>query len=172
MPNIALNAVAGHDFMAFVQMCHKILNGRPLDGDKYLEYSCHVAQEFADGDRTRLIVNMPPGFAKTTVFSVCLIAWLPALDPAIRIMLVPHDASLAKDVVYAIRKIMKSSEYCGIFSTRIDPRYDNVDDFRTNAGGRLFACSIQGGVTGRRVDVAIVDDALAIKHAQQHQTHS
>jgi hypothetical protein len=54
MPNIALNAVAGHDFMAFVQMCHKILNGRPLDGDKYLEYSCHVAQEFADGDRTRL----------------------------------------------------------------------------------------------------------------------
>jgi phage terminase large subunit-like protein len=163
----ALDAVASHDYLAFVQLCHGILRNSTLDEDKYLEYSCHIAQEFAEGSRTRVIVNMPPGFAKTTIFSICLIAWLFAHDPTLRIMLTTHDGPLAKEAAYAVRKIMKSEEYRRIFSTRIERGYDTVDDFRTTAGGLLFACSIQGGITGRRVDVAIVDDALAIKHANK-----
>jgi predicted phage terminase large subunit-like protein len=154
-----------HNFEVFVQLSHKILRNQPLGNDPYLEYSCHIAQEFALGNRTRVIVNMPPGFAKTTIFSICLIAWLLAHDPTLRIIFVTHDASLAREVASAVRKIMKSEEYRRIFAVRIERGYDTVDDFRTTAGGRLFACSIRGGITGRRADVVIVDDPLAIKYA-------
>lgn len=163
----ALNAVASRDYLAFVQVCHKILRNEPLDNDRYLEYSCHIAQEFAEGNRTRVIVNMPPGFAKTTVFSICLIAWLFGHDPRLRILFASHDAPLAKEVVDAVRKIMKSDEYRRLFPARIDRGHDTVDSFKTTAGGRLFACSVRGGITGRRADVAIVDDALAIKYANK-----
>jgi hypothetical protein len=82
-----LDLVAAHDYLAFVQLCHMILRNCPLDESRYLEYSCHIAEEFAQGRRKRLIVNMPPGFAKTTIFSICGIAWLFAKDPTLRIML-------------------------------------------------------------------------------------
>jgi phage terminase large subunit-like protein len=162
-----LDLVATHDYFAFVQLCHMILRNCPLDESRYLEYSCHIAQEFEQGRRKRLIVNMPPGFAKTTIFSICGIAWLFAKDPALRIMLVTHDMSLAKDVTSSVRKIMKSPEYLRIFSTRIEKGYDTVDDFRTTGGGRLFASSIESGITGRRADVVVVDDPLAIKYANK-----
>jgi phage terminase large subunit-like protein len=161
----AFDSTVHHNFEVFVQLGHKILRNQPLGNDPYLEYSCHIAQEFARGNRTRVIVNMPPGFAKTTIFSICLIAWLLAHDPTLRIIFVTHDASLAREVASAVRKIMKSEEYRRIFAVRIERGYDTVDDFRTTAGGRLFACSIGGGITGRRADVVIVDDPLAIKYA-------
>jgi phage terminase large subunit-like protein len=162
-----LDLVAAHDYLAFVQLCHMILRNCPLDESRYLEYSCHIAEEFAQGRRKRLIVNMPPGFAKTTIFSICGIAWLFAKDPTLRIMLVTHDLSLAKDVFSSIRKILKSPEFLRISSTRIEKGYDTVDDFRTTGGGRLFASSIESGITGRRADVIVVDDPFAIKYANK-----
>jgi phage terminase large subunit-like protein len=167
MSNKILDLVAAHDYLAFVQLSHMILRNCRLDESRYLEYSCHLAEEFAQGRRKRLIVNMPPGFAKTTIFSICGIAWLFAKDPALRIMLVTHDMSLARDVTSAVRKIMKSPEYLRIFSTRIEKGYDTVDDFRTTGGGRLFASSIESGITGRRADVIFIDDPFAIKYADK-----
>lgn len=154
-----------YDYTSFVQMGHKILRNELLDNDEYLEHCCHIASEFAAGNRNRVIVNMPPGFAKTTIFSICMIAWLFAHDPRLRIMVVAHDAALAREILAAVRRIMKSEEYQRIWDTRIARGNDTIDDFRTTQGGRLFACSIQAGITGLRADVIIVDDVLAIKHA-------
>jgi phage terminase large subunit-like protein len=154
-----------YDYTSFVQMGHKLLRNELLDNDPYVEHCCHIASEFAAGNRTRVIVNMPPGFAKTTIFSICMIAWLFAHDPRLRIMVVAHDAALAREILAAVRKIMKSEEYRRIYDTRIAKGYDTTENLQTTQGGRLFACSIEGGITGRRVDVVIVDDALAIKHA-------
>jgi phage terminase large subunit-like protein len=161
----AFDSTVYQDYGTFVQLGHKILRNQPLGNDRYLEYSYYIAQEFALGNRTRVIVNMPPGFGKTTIFSIDLIAWPLAHDPTLRIVFVAHDASLAREIASAVRKIMKSPEFQRIFSVRIEKGYDTADDFRTTAGGRLFACSIKGGITGRRADVVIVDDPLAIKNA-------
>jgi phage terminase large subunit-like protein len=165
MSKSPLYAVAGRDYAAFVQVCHIILHGFPLDEEKYFQYLCSVAQQFADGKRKRVIANLPPGFGKTTILTICMVAWLFGRNPKLRLMLVMLDAELTREIVESVRRIMKSDEYAEIFGARIAKGNDTVDGFRTRQGGKLFACSIQGGITGRRSDVVIVDDVLAIKQA-------
>jgi predicted phage terminase large subunit-like protein len=157
------DAAAKQDFWLFVQFAHKILRNKPLGDDRYLEYLCYIANQFAQGKRKRVIVNMPPGFGKTTVFSICMIPWLLGHDPTLRIMFVSHSSSLASEVLALIVKLMKSEAYQRIFTTRI--RSETDEGFQTADGGGLFACSVRGSMTGKRADVIIGDDLLAIKHA-------
>src|SRR3569833_1760166 len=129
-----LDSAAAYDYMTFVQLAHKLYRNKKLNDDPHLEYCCHVGNEFATGARTRLIINMPPGCGKTVVYSISLTPWLVGHDPTLRIMLVTHDAALAREIMTAIRKIMKSEEYRRIFATRIKPGGDTIEDFQTTAG--------------------------------------
>jgi predicted phage terminase large subunit-like protein len=144
----------------------EIHEGRRLDPDPYLELLAEDLQRVARGETRRLVVSMPPRHGKSWFGSKCLPAYILALNPAARIMLVSYSADLAEEISYDIRQIMRSPFYRQITATRIAKDRAKVGDFATTAGGRVRAVSIEGGVTGRGADFLIVDDPVEIKDCE------
>jgi predicted phage terminase large subunit-like protein len=159
------------DFLSFACKAHKSINGdAKLGSQKYLRLIAIHCEAFANGETKRLIVNLPPGHGKTFMCSVALSAWILAKNSAAKLLLVSYGETLAKDIAFKIRKILKSKWYRQTCRTRLAKDRTAVMDFATTAGGGVYATSIAGGVTGRRANYIIIDDPLEIKdHAHEQQ---
>ena len=94
------------DFPSFVHECHKICRGgKTLNNDPYLLLAFAMAEEMIAGVHHRLIVNLPPGTAKSFIFATCLPAWMLANDPSASVLVVEHSKKLARDTTRNIRRI-------------------------------------------------------------------
>jgi hypothetical protein len=79
---------------SFVRECHKICRGKPLNDDPYLLLAFATMEDIVAGTKPRVIVNLPPGTAKSFIFAVCLPAWTLAHDPSASILIVEHSKKL------------------------------------------------------------------------------
>ncbi len=96
------------DFASFVRECHKICRGnKALNLDPYLLEAYALAEDIATGKQPRVIVNLPPGTAKSFIFGICLPAWHLAHDPSNSILIVEHSKKLARDTTRNIRRILR-----------------------------------------------------------------
>jgi predicted phage terminase large subunit-like protein len=160
------NSLIAIDFPSFVRECHKICRGgQTLDPDPYLLQVFAMAEDIADGRVPKATISMPPGTAKSFIFSVCLPAWILAHKPSATVMVVQHNKKLARDNTRNIRRILASGPFRRNFGTRIDENWKGAGDFGTTQGGGVYATSVSGGISGYRADVIIVDDPLSIKNA-------
>ena len=120
---------------------------------------CTCAQMIADGDLDRLMLFAPPCVAKSTYISKRFIAWLVGYRPGIRIITASHTASLAHKHGRESRNLVASPAYRAIFpEVSLTADLQARHDWATTEGSEVFACGFDGGVTGRRADVIIVDD--------------
>lgn len=113
------------------------------------------AVERADmGVDTNIIISMPPGSGKSQVASVIFPLWLTLNRPTWEIGLISAEASLAEK-----------------FSLDVKMQYDQRGSTRSIGGvkawtvggtGGILARGLGGGLSGRRLKVAIIDDP--IKH--------
>lgn len=113
------------------------------------------AVERADqGLDTNIIVSMPPGSGKSQIASVIFPLWLTLNRPTWEIGLISAEASLAEK-----------------FSNDVKMQYDQRGSTKSMGGvkawtvggkGGILARGLTGGVSGRRLKVAIIDDP--IKH--------
>jgi predicted phage terminase large subunit-like protein len=162
-----LNSVFRTDFESFMRKCFRILNpGQKLGNDPYLSHLCYMAEQIANGNERRVVVNLPPGHLKTLLFSIAMVAWILARDPTKRIIVVTNAQPLAEQITFAIREIMRSAWFRELCETRLLSDRASVGDFMTNRGGRVFATSVDGRFTGQRADVIIADDLLDIGEAR------
>ena len=164
------NSLIMRDFPSF---CHAALqicrDGDVLNPDPYLLQVFAMAEDIAEGRVIKAAIAMPPGTAKTFIFAVCLPAWILAHKPSTSIMLVEHNEKLANDSARNILKILSSQIFQRNFMTRLDPNWRGTGNFGTTKGGSVYAVTVAGGITGFRADVIIVDDPLAIKHANNER---
>ncbi len=152
------------DFESFVRMAYRDQN-EELGDEPYLSYVCCRIAEAKD-DGARFVVNMPPRHLKTFSGSVCLSAWLLARDPTEKIIIVAYSEQLARDISYAVRRILKSRWYRKFFpATRLAEDRSRVSDFATTDGGEVYAVSADGSITGRGANLIIFDDPLNISDA-------
>ena len=80
--------------------------------------------------------------------------------------MITYGADLAEEIVPRIRTIMRSSWYRQVSRARLSKK--QAVDLETTAGGRVFAVSIEGAVTGRGADVIITDDLLQQKDCDNY----
>jgi predicted phage terminase large subunit-like protein len=110
------------------------------------------AVERADaGEDTKLIISMPPGSGKSMTASVVFPLWLLLNRPEWEIGILSAEASLAEK-----------------FSGDVRDAYDERGTIPSKGGvtawalqgrkGGILARGVKGGVTGRRLRVAIIDD--------------
>src|SRR5690348_13939460 len=64
----------------------------------YVELLIDRLQKMRSGKTRRLIINLPPRHLKSILCSVVFPAWLLANDPRMRIAVVSHGLSLARDL--------------------------------------------------------------------------
>lgn len=106
----------------------------------------------------RLMVFMPPGSAKSTYGSVLFPAWYLGKHPRHCVIQGSYNADLANRFGRRARNTFASPEHCAIFPARLNKSAEG--DWDTTAGGEYFCFGMKTGVTGRRADLVIIDDAI------------
>jgi hypothetical protein len=160
------NAALRAEFLFFARYAFKNLtDGDKLTRDPYIKLISSELMDVADGKTKRLLINLPPRHAKTFLASIALSAWVLARHPSQKIMVLTHAEHLAEEIAYSVREVMDSPWFKSAFKTRLAPNRKKVLDFKTTAGGGLYAASLGGGITGRGADLMIVDDPLDIDDA-------
>ncbi|MGP0092363.1 MAG: hypothetical protein ACLPKB_20745 [Xanthobacteraceae bacterium] len=154
------------NFQSFVRKAHAELNsGEKLGDEPYIDHICDGLVECGPRSGGRLVINLPPGHAKTFIITICFAAWTLAHHPSAKIIIVTCGEHLAKDIAYKVREILRQPWFKEIFDTRVAKDRSSVLDFATTDGGALFATSFGSKITGRRADLIIVDDPLDIGDA-------
>ena len=163
-----LQALLRNDFLSFVTRVFQELNrGRTFHRTWAHEAMCTFITMVALEHQTdRLVINVPPRSAKSTIASVALPAFLLGRDPTHRIIVVSYNQELSNLFSRQTRQVMQSPWYRALFPSTVIPHRAAEAAFYTSAGGYRIATSTGGTLTGKGGDLLIVDDP--IKGADAH----
>jgi len=132
-----------------------------IDG-KHLDLICEHLEAVESGDITRLIINIPPGYAKSYLCSRVFPAWCLLRHCDWEILLNSYGDDLAQEHSAAARQFYTywAPKISGASVSTASKAIDRwlVDAGPAFLGGGMRACGINSAVTGRRANVAIVDD--------------
>ncbi len=128
------------------------------------------------GELKRLMVFMPPQHGKSEMASVRFPAWCLGRDPTRYIVQASYAESLALFHSRQTRDIVVGPTYKTLFpnviyrpetqgQVNIPPPRQAAHEWGAMAGGSYYAVGVGGGLTGRGMDIGIIDDP--IKDAQE-----
>ena len=111
------------------------------------------------GEIPRLMLFEPPGHAKSTYASHLFPGWYLGRNPERSVIAASHTAQLATRFGRKVRNLFASPDwpFVGV-ALAGDSRA--ADQWETTASGEYFAVGVGGAVTGRRADLAVIDDPL------------
>lgn len=128
-----------------------------------------VLTQFAYGNIRRLIVQMPPQHGKSEGSSRLLPSFMLGRNPDLRVCIASYSATLARDFNRDIQRIIDTERYAELFpETRLNGsnvvtqthQYLRNSEVVEIVGhrGSLRVVGRGGSLTGKSVDVAILDD--------------
>lgn len=133
----------------------------------------HASMTYEDGRETRLIINTPPGHAKSTTITANYVIWRIVKNPDIKIIIVSKAQRLAEQFILQIKERLTSNQYVDLQTDFAPPGgwKDGSVSWKANqfyVGGRsseakdptVQAIGMRGQVYGARADLIIVDDAV------------
>lgn len=112
------------------------------------------------GEINRLIINVPPRSLKSHAAAVAFPAYVLGHKPTAQIICASYGQDLASKHSMDCRNLMISAWYKGLFSTRLSPQKQSVQEFLTTRGGSRLSTSVGGVLTGRGADLIVIDDPL------------
>lgn len=108
-----------------------------------------------------LVINCPPGSAKSTYGSVAFPAWYLGRNPKNCVIAASHTQELAERFGRRVRNLVGSPEHAKIFPDCVlSVDSSAAGRWDTSQKGEYFAAGVGGSVTGRRADLAIIDDPV------------
>lgn len=110
------------------------------------------------GEIDRLMVLMPPGSAKSTYASIVFPVWWLSRHPMSSIIATSHTASLAERFGRQARDLVL--EHSGALGYTLTGNRPAGGHWQTSERGEYFAAGVRGPLTGRRADLAIIDDPI------------
>jgi predicted phage terminase large subunit-like protein len=123
-----------------------------------------ISKRIVAGDMRKYICNLPPGFGKTFLMAVTLVAWILARNPSARILIVSYGEEPVLLISKKIRALLLTGWFQRAFpKTKLAKGQQAAADFATTAGGAVYARSINGAITGLRCDYLICDDMVQIR---------
>jgi len=147
----------------FKKFAYPIIHpGSPLIDTWSIDLMCEYAQAVADGQITRLIVNIPPGLNKSTIWSAALPSYILGRIPTDKIFAISNKDKLTERNIEWAKRIINNSRYKEIFKDfKIDDNKDTQTHFRTTKGGEMQGFPTAGNITGERANLLILDDYLS-----------
>lgn len=112
------------------------------------------------GEISRLMVCMPPGSAKSTYASVEFPAWFLGRNPSMSVIAASHTQELADRFGRRVRNIAAGEDFAKVFGVAVSDDSSSAGRWDTDRGGEYFAAGVGGSITGRRADLAIIDDPV------------
>jgi hypothetical protein len=139
----------------------------------------HPAMRWSQGDQQMLLINTPPGHAKSTVLTTNYVTWRICRDPNVRVVIVSATEKMAKKFLYAVKQRLTNPSYA-----ELQRKFGPEGSFRATAESwtateiylqkddgekdpTVQAIGMGGQIYGARADLIIVDDAVLLKNAHQ-----
>lgn len=141
------------DFLLFTRVFFKIITGREFFISNPPGRESHfitVARELTlckELKTPSLIINMPPGYAKSTLLSYWT-AWTLGMFPDSQYLYISYGHDLASKHTEMIKRIISCKEYKEIFGVEVRSDSKAKDHFRTTSGGSIKAFGSSGGIVG------------------------
>ncbi len=153
-------------FLLFTRTFYKLRNGRDFNLSYPLGRESHfitIARELTlcfKLQTNRLIINIPPGMAKSTMVKY-FIAWAFAHYPDCQFIYISYSHDLAATHTFDIKGIIELREYKALFNVGISRESSAKDNFMTVVydnegniikglgGGRVRAFGSGGAITGQ-----------------------
>lgn len=126
-------------------------------------------QALADGQGGRLMVQMPPGSAKSSYASVLFPAWYLARHPRHAVITVSHTHALAMQFGRGVRNLL--AEHGADLGVRLAADDRAAQRFALTAGGSYFTAGVFGPITGRRADLVVIDDPVRGRREADRASH-
>lgn len=109
---------------------------------------CDALTRVYDGSCKRLIINIPPRYSKTELL-LNWMTWSLGRQPDAEFILTSYSSGLATTNAWLAREIVQHEEYRAIFpSVELNPDKMAQNDWRTTAGGIVYAAGAGGTITG------------------------
>lgn len=134
-------------------------------------------QEFLTGDVKKLMIFLPPQHGKSELVSRLFPAFALGTNPNLKIAACSYNLDLAMDFNSDVKKIISNPEYQNIFpNTRIaeaGEKGKNTAKFFQilNQGGFYKSVGVLGGLTGKTVELGIIDDPIKDDIEAQSKTY-
>ena len=125
-------------------------------------------EAMARGECDRLIVLMPPGYAKSTYASVLFPAWYLSWFANHSLIAASHTAELAEKWGRRVRNIV--AEHANVLGYGLSEDSQAAGRWETDKGGEYFAAGIGGAVAGRRGDFIVIDDPVRSREDAESAT--
>jgi predicted phage terminase large subunit-like protein len=125
---------------------------------RHHQIMCKAFQPIADGESKLIMLNAPPGSAKSTYASHLFPAYYVGKTGKL-VISGCHTYGLSESFGKKVRNYVSSENHLKVFpasTIRRDTRASS--DWATNNGGEYYGVGVGGGVAGKRADLLIVED--------------
>jgi hypothetical protein len=144
----------------------------------------HPNMIYEPGNRNRLLLNVPPEHAKSTVITVNYATYRIALNPNVRIIVVSKTLVKAREFVYAIKQRLSHPRWLKLQTTfgpeggwkedsdtwRVDTVYLGSDARNSSEKDpTIQALGMGGQIYGARADLIILDDCITTSNAHEYE---
>lgn len=155
-------------FALFVRRAWEFTDPAPLVWGLHLDALCSCLQAVTEGKIRQLLINIPPGHAKSLIVSVLWPAWVWTRDPSWSSLFGSYELGLVTRDAVRARSLIESEWYREHFRTDASGgvAWGFTDDqnlkkfYKNTAGGARTGTSVGSG-TGYRANALVVDDPLS-----------
>jgi len=144
----------------------------------------HPSMSYEPGDATRMLINVPPEHAKSTVITVNYSTYRIAINPNVRIIVVSKTLNKAREFVYSVKNRLSHPRYAKMQNTfgpdggwKQDADTWKVDTVYLGGDARdssekdptIQALGMGGQIYGARADLIILDDCITTANAHEYE---
>jgi len=113
------------------------------------EVICEALMKVYNGETKRLIINIPPRYSKTELAVINFMSWTLGQHPDSEFIYTSYSSRLASNYSWQTRELISTNEYKRIFpNTLLMDNSKAKDEWRTTAGGIVYAAGAGGTITG------------------------
>lgn len=155
--------------MEFIRYFWKVLEPvTPFVDGWCLEGMCEHLEAVHDGKIKRLLINVPPGFAKSITLNVFFPAWSWGAKqrPDLRYIAFSYSSILTERDNEKFWYLIASPEYQALYSKVFQIVKEGVGRITNTVRGYKFASSVGGVGTGERANILLADDLHKVSEAE------
>ena len=142
----------------------------PYSHGWHIDAICEHLEAVSSGQIRRLLINIPPRFAKTSTVAIAWPVWTWAqkpqahnqlVGPGVRFLCASYGANKAQQDGVTARRLIGTQWFQGLWGSRvvIDKSRDNQEQYDTTAGGSRISTGIPESL-GKGGIIRIIDDPV------------
>jgi predicted phage terminase large subunit-like protein len=139
-----------HDFLFFCRLFFYVRESQKLIVNWHHKVIAETLERVANGEITRLIINIPPGYTKTEMAVIFFVAWGIARNPRARSIHISYSDDLAIWNSTLAKDVVQSVHFQALWPRQIRGDVAAKKRWFLEEGGGLMAVSSGGQISGFR----------------------